>query len=190
VTSKRCTGEQATRASERGRGPLLRTRARCCYEHVADGLPRAAQAATSKPRGLPQASWDARGHATPRRRGRATRANRVGRFRGQATRASRSSRPPSRTGLCTMPKPRRGHGRAPAARAGLRRTPGAAPGATAELRPPWPNRAEVAGGRATPPWRAGRAQGRAEAVGGRATPPRRAGRAHRATAPEPNARPR
>jgi hypothetical protein len=39
---------------------------------------------------------------------------------------------------------------------------GDAPGVTAELRPPWPSRAEVAGGRATPPRRAGRAQGRAE----------------------------
>jgi hypothetical protein len=101
-------------------------------------------------------------------------------------RASRASRPSSRTGLHTALKPWRGHGRALVARAGLRRTPGA----TAELRPPWLNRAEVAGGRATPPRRAGRAQGHAEAAGGRATPPRRAGRAHRATAPEPRARPR
>ena len=44
------TDEQVARASERGRGLLLRTRASCRCEHVADGLPRAAQAATSKSR--------------------------------------------------------------------------------------------------------------------------------------------
>jgi hypothetical protein len=120
VTFKRCTGERANErvasralrragalavnraarygqpcgAELRARTNRLRERAneaadRCC-EHVADGLPRAAQAATSKPRGLPQASWDARGRSTPRRCGRATRADRSRRCRGQATRASRA----------------------------------------------------------------------------------------------------
>jgi hypothetical protein len=37
------------------------------------------EATTSKACGLPRASWDAREHATPRRRGRATRTNRAGR---------------------------------------------------------------------------------------------------------------
>jgi hypothetical protein len=159
---------------------LLRTRASCCCEHVVDGLSRAAQAATSKPCGLLQASWDARGHATLRRRGRATRADRAGRCSGQATRASRASRPLSRAGLRTAPKPRRGHGRALAARAGLRRTPGIAPDATAELRPPWPSRAVVTGGRAgIAPRQARAAAPRPDAgrAGGRRAAPPRHGRA-------------
>jgi hypothetical protein len=45
--------EQATRASQRGRGPLLRTRASCFCEHVADGLPRASHAGCRRRAGTP-----------------------------------------------------------------------------------------------------------------------------------------
>jgi hypothetical protein len=112
------------------------------------------------------------------------------------SRASHASKP-RRAGLRTVPKPRRGHGRAPVARAGLCRTPGTAPSATAELRPPWQSRAEVTGGRATPPRRAGPAQGHAEPrageprrhseQGGRKATPSRGRAGHATTAGRPGA---
>jgi hypothetical protein len=89
-----------------------------------------------------------------------------------------ASRPPSRVGRHTAPKPRQGHGRAPAARAGLRGTPGIAPDTTAELRPPWPSRAGVTGGRTGITPRRERAvvprPDAGRAGGGRAAPPRQA----------------
>jgi hypothetical protein len=147
---------------------------------------RVSEAATSKSRGLPQASWDARGHATPRRRGRATRANRAGRGcagrralaepgrgRGRASHAATADRAGAR--------PRRAAGRRGAARAGR--------GAVAELRPPrpsWGQASCAATPRCAQGWgradhgrvsRHGCAQGRAGAVAGtprRAAPARRA----------------
>jgi hypothetical protein len=93
----------------RGSGPLLRTRASRCCEHAADGLPRAAQAATSKSRGLPQASCGRAGMpgGAPRRdyaagntgsgcKGAADRAKDV-RVRHAARRAPRTRAGPSRT---------------------------------------------------------------------------------------------
>jgi hypothetical protein len=73
--------------------------------------------------------------------------------------------------------PREEHPRRGRPRAGvLRRTPGIAPDATAELRPPWPSRTEVTGGRAA---KGGRTRAAApwpsvgRAGGERAAPPRR-----------------
>jgi hypothetical protein len=126
---KRCTGEQATRASERGHGPLLRTRAseRGRHEQVARAV--------------------------------ASELGRQGARHAATSRASHTSKP-RRAGLRTASKPRRGHGRAPAARAGLRRTLGT-------RRAPRPS--SGCHGRATPRSRAGRGRG-----GGGVTVARRA----------------
>jgi hypothetical protein len=103
----------------------------------------------SKSRGLPQASWDARGHATPRRRGRATQANRAG--RGCAPHRSRGGamavrQQPGRT--CAGRRGRAGrHGRAaPRSRAGEPRRHGEQGGRKAA-----PSR-ERAGHAATASW--------------------------------------